>query len=255
MRYDGGRRRRPVSATMTRTGRVSSEATPASPARVAGQTGVCRVRGSVRPVRFARKQLSRPEPLASARSAVPLPVTVLPKTRFPRGRHGGPGARNGGIEADVERRREHRDPVALAANDPVPRDHVVVPSGHRHADPHESCERGPDRYRRAPAPGDGVANDRRPRLWRKRLVRVRVGDDPGSVAVPGRVADHDSGRVRPRRSPPRTTSPRRGRPSPHTAGTRRRSRRRRRRPRRSRGRASPARRPRRRCRSHGRSTR
>src|SRR5919198_2959110 len=82
-----------VSSYMTRTGRVSSEATRSSPA---GDTRahalVWRRSGSVRVTRLAVKQLRRPEPFASARSARPLPVTTFRVTRLLRGRHGGPGS-------------------------------------------------------------------------------------------------------------------------------------------------------------------
>jgi hypothetical protein len=89
--YDGGLRRRIVRSNITRTGRVRSDATDASPA---GDTrthvGVWRPRGSARLAVLAVKQLALPEPFASARSARPLPVTRFLKTRLPRGRHGGP---------------------------------------------------------------------------------------------------------------------------------------------------------------------
>src|SRR4249919_3833508 len=91
--YDGGLRRRSVCSNITRMGRVSSDATEASPA---GDTrthaGVWRPRGSTRRAALAVKQLRFPEPFASARSARPLPTTTFWKTRLPRGRHGGPGS-------------------------------------------------------------------------------------------------------------------------------------------------------------------
>ena len=91
--YGGGLRRRIVCSNITRTGRVSSDATEASPARdTRPQTHVWRPRGSALPTALAVKQLRFPEPFASARSARPRPATALAKTRLPRGRHGGPGS-------------------------------------------------------------------------------------------------------------------------------------------------------------------
>ena len=52
--------------------------------------------------------------------------------------------------------------------------------------------------RARPLAGHRVADDRRARLRRVRLVRVRVREDPGAVAIPERVADHDVARVRAR---------------------------------------------------------
>lgn len=91
--YDGGLRRRIDCSTITRTGRVSSDATDASPTgETEAQVGVCRPRGSARPTRLAVKQLPFSEPIASAMSARPLPVTMFRETRLPRGRQGGPGS-------------------------------------------------------------------------------------------------------------------------------------------------------------------
>ena len=47
---------------------------------------------------FRSKQLLRPDPCASARSATPLPVTVLRDTRLPRGTHRGPGSGAPGVK-------------------------------------------------------------------------------------------------------------------------------------------------------------
>src|SRR5207344_1735926 len=91
--YHGGSRRRIVWSNITRTGRVSSDATETSPA---GDTPthvrVCRPLGRTRSTAFDLKQLLFPEPVASARSARPLPVATFRNTRFPRGRQGGPGS-------------------------------------------------------------------------------------------------------------------------------------------------------------------
>ncbi len=72
---------------------MSAAATEASPTgKVPAQLFTWRRGGSVRVIAFARKQLLLPDPRASARSALPLPRTALPNTRFPRGRQGGPGS-------------------------------------------------------------------------------------------------------------------------------------------------------------------
>src|SRR5262245_12108040 len=91
--YEGGFRRRIVSATITRTGRVSSAATRGSPVEL-GPAHVDRGRspGAGRAARLRVKQLRLPTPAASARSAEPLPVTVFSHTVLPRGRQGGPGS-------------------------------------------------------------------------------------------------------------------------------------------------------------------
>jgi hypothetical protein len=91
--YEGGFRRRIVSATMTRTGRVRSAATDASPPGEASrQFGVWRPRGSVRRVAFALKQFRGPDPAESARSVRPESKTTFWMTRLRLGRHGGPGS-------------------------------------------------------------------------------------------------------------------------------------------------------------------
>src|SRR5919108_4572184 len=92
--YGGGRRRSSVSSNIRRTGAARTDATPRSPlAETPVHVVVWRPRGSVTADAFAVKQLPRPEPAASARSAQPLPVTTLRATRLPRGRQGGPGSR------------------------------------------------------------------------------------------------------------------------------------------------------------------
>jgi NAD(P)-dependent dehydrogenase (short-subunit alcohol dehydrogenase family) len=97
-RYDGGRRRRRVSATITRTGRVSTAATAAPPVTDApAQSGRCKPAGMVVRTVFPRKQFVRIVPRPRARSARPLPVTTFRTTRLPRGRHGGPGSGIAGL--------------------------------------------------------------------------------------------------------------------------------------------------------------
>ena len=95
--YSGGFRRRSVWSNITRTGRVSSDATEASPsAATRRHVGVWRPRGNARRATLAVKQLPFPEPFASARSARPLLMTTFRETRLPRGRHGGPGSGTAG---------------------------------------------------------------------------------------------------------------------------------------------------------------
>src|SRR5438128_1137690 len=92
--YGGGLRRRSVSANIRRTGAMTTDATPRSPlGETPAHVAVWSRPGSVRPAVFAVKQLPLLAPDASARSAQPLPVTTFSATRFPRGRHGGPGSR------------------------------------------------------------------------------------------------------------------------------------------------------------------
>lgn len=92
--YGGGLRRRIVWSNITRTGRVSSDATDASPVGdTPTQFRVWRPFGRTRRAEFDLKQLLLPDPSASARSARPLPLTTFRHTRFPRGRQGGPGSR------------------------------------------------------------------------------------------------------------------------------------------------------------------
>src|SRR4029450_13577259 len=88
--YGGVWRRRVVSRTMSRTGRVRTDATPESPVgEAAVQELVCRPRGRGGLTRLAVKQFRFPEPLVSARSARPLPVTTFWETRLPCWRRGG----------------------------------------------------------------------------------------------------------------------------------------------------------------------
>ena len=193
-----GCRRRIVWSNITRTGRVSCAATDASPfSRARRQVGVWRPRGNARPTTFAVKQLPLPEPFASARSDRPLPETTFRRdavaVRAPRG----PGFWNGRVEDDEPCGREDGDSVALAAGHTVAADDVLVAAGDGDADPDKARERGPDRYTGTAAPSDGVAHDRRSRLWRQCLVGVGVRHDSGSVAVPGRIADRDTRSVRP----------------------------------------------------------
>src|SRR5580765_1424021 len=91
--YEGGRRRRTVASNILRTGAVSAAATPSSPASDVG-VHRCTWRSDGRPrgAVLAVKQLPAPAPVASARSARPLPDTRLPETRLPRARQGGPGS-------------------------------------------------------------------------------------------------------------------------------------------------------------------
>src|SRR6187431_576003 len=91
--YDGGFRRRIVSATITRTGRASSPATSASPVELGpAHVGLGRSRGAERAARLRVKQLPLPTPAASARSARPLPLTAFSQIVLPRARQGGPGS-------------------------------------------------------------------------------------------------------------------------------------------------------------------
>src|SRR5262245_44022204 len=88
--YRGGRRLSIVRSYMTRTGAASAAATVASPAFEHGERSSSR--GSADAAAFDRKQLPLPTPVATARSATPLPRTTLPEITLPRGRHGGPGS-------------------------------------------------------------------------------------------------------------------------------------------------------------------
>ena len=91
--YGGGRRRLIVSLNIRRTGAARTDATPASPfGEAPAHEAVWRPWGSVVRTAFAVKQFRLPEPLASARSAQPLPETTFREIRLPRGRHGGPGS-------------------------------------------------------------------------------------------------------------------------------------------------------------------
>ena len=256
--YGGGRRRRTVASNIFREPAPSARAsTPASPAGDAAYTAVPgRPRGRRRGAVFARKQLPAPTPVASARSARPLPDTRLPRDH---------GCRAAATAAPGRSPRRGSKTIRLAVGKTaIPyrslrvtrfaADDVLVAARDRDADADEARERRPDRHARPPAPGHRVPDDRRARLRRVRLVRVRVRDDPGAVAIPERVADDDArSRSCPSSRRPRARR-RRARASRGSACTRRRSTRRRPLPRRSRGRPCRARRPRRRCRSRRRST-
>src|SRR5213595_403626 len=92
--YGGGRRRLIVSSNITRSRAVSTDATRLSPrAETPAQTDVWRRGGRAVLTTFVLKQFAFPEPVASARSAQPLPETSFRTIRLPRGLHGGPGSR------------------------------------------------------------------------------------------------------------------------------------------------------------------
>src|SRR5438552_2352657 len=88
--YRGGRRRSIVRSNMTRTGAARAAATLVSPA--CGHDEGSSSRGSADPAAFDPKQLPLPTPVASARSATPLPRTTFAEITLPRGRQGGPGS-------------------------------------------------------------------------------------------------------------------------------------------------------------------
>src|SRR5262249_32375390 len=77
-------------SNMTRTGATSAADTLASP--FCGHAEGSNVGGTADVAVFEWKQLPSATPAARARSAVPLPRTTFPETRFPRGRQGGPGS-------------------------------------------------------------------------------------------------------------------------------------------------------------------
>src|SRR5207248_9885669 len=100
------------------------------------------------------------------------------------------------VEGDEARRRKDGDPVSLAPGDAVVVERVLVAACDADPDADETRKGGADRNARPPAPGDRIAEDLRLALRRQRLVRVRVWDDPGAVAIPDRVADDDARCVR-----------------------------------------------------------
>lgn len=91
--YGGGCRRASVSCIISRTGRVSTAATAASPSELdPAHDCLCSPRGADRAALLRVKQLPLPTPAARARSARPLPLTTFDQTMLFRGRQGGPGS-------------------------------------------------------------------------------------------------------------------------------------------------------------------